>query len=382
MRVAINAIFFRPEIRGGAETYLLNLTRGLAQLSETEVSILTNQSSAEYLRAHSDVRVESLTTRDFSHARALVWEQRELPKALKWGQFDLVHTVGGRTPSRTISKFAQIVTLYDLQHRDLPKNFSNPQRIVRECTNRWNFLNADYFVAISNFTKQRFTEKYSIPESKIGVAHLGGTEEISVGGSFSGRGVHLSKNEPFYYYPASFAPHKNHEILFRAMQVCRERRGTVGFRLVLSGKGTEANSKLSELARSFGVSNEVDFLGIVDYAEVRQLMSTCLAVVIPSRYEGFGLPVIESISLGTPVISSTSGSLPEVIGSAGVLVSPDDAEKWADWMTTLGQNQALLTDLKKNAVKQRDAFTWEKCAKDTRIAYQIAIESHSKEICS
>jgi glycosyltransferase involved in cell wall biosynthesis len=136
------------------------------------------------------------------------------------------------------------------------------------------------------------------------------------------------------------------------------------------------------LARSFGVSNEVDFLGIVDYAEVRQLMSTCLAVVIPSRYEGFGLPVIESISLGTPVISSTSGSLPEVIGSAGVLVSPDDAEKWADWMTTLGQNQALLTDLKKNAVKQRDAFTWEKCAKDTRIAYQIAIESHSKEICS
>ena len=97
--------------------------------------------------------------------------------------------------------------------------------------------------------------------------------------------------------------------------------------------------------------------------------ASSLAFVYPSKYEGFGLPVVEAMAVGTPVITSNVSSLPEVAGDAAVLIPPDDEDAWAEAMAQLSGSSEKRADLKKLGVERAKLFSWEKCAKITRGIY-------------
>jgi glycosyltransferase involved in cell wall biosynthesis len=120
-----------------------------------------------------------------------------------------------------------------------------------------------------------------------------------------------------------------------------------------------------------GLQDVVRFTGFVSDDELPALYNAATLLALPSRYEGFGLPVLEAMACGTPVVCSNTSSLPEVAGQAALLVSPEDVQGWAEAITRLWNDDALLAQMRERGFAQAARFTWEHAARKTIEVYQV-----------
>jgi glycosyltransferase involved in cell wall biosynthesis len=254
---------------------------------------------------------------------------------------DVVHfpfTVPIPSPSKGV-RFAE--TAFDMQHRDLPELFSRPERLFRSFQYERPVRRADAVFTISEFSKSRIMHHLGIDESKIHVAYLG----VDVTRFTPNHG----ERDDFLFYPAKAWRHKNHARLFEAFALVRRRHP--GMRLVLTGGDIDSLGPLPD---------GVEWAGHVSLDELVRIYQRAAAVVFPSLYEGFGLPVVEAMAAGTPVASSTAGSLPEICGDAAVLFDPEDVEAIAD-----GIERALARsdELSRLGPPRAARFTWDACVR-------------------
>jgi glycosyltransferase involved in cell wall biosynthesis len=125
------------------------------------------------------------------------------------------------------------------------------------------------------------------------------------------------------------------------------------------------------LAREQGLDERcVRFIGLVDEKDKPALYRSAVALVFPSRYEGFGLMVLEAMACGTPVVGSNASSIPEVVGDGGVLLPPDDVAGMATALIRLATDEEFRADLSRRALAQAAKFSWERTARETLAAYQ------------
>ena len=150
-------------------------------------------------------------------------------------------------------------------------------------------------------------------------------------------------SHPFVLYPAVAYPHKNHEVLLRAL--ARLAADGVDVELVATGAPGPQDVKLDKLADELGVGNRCHRLGRIPPAVLDGLFRQAVAMVFPSRYEGYGLPVAEAMARGCPVVAADAGALPEVVGSGGLLLDPDDDAMWAEAIGTLACDAEARRDL-------------------------------------
>jgi glycosyltransferase involved in cell wall biosynthesis len=233
-----------------------------------------------------------------------------------------------------------VVTLLDVQHHDLPTLFGRPERAYRSVTYDNAARKADAVITISDFCKRRIVRQLGIEPSQVHVAHLGVRAEEFTAGARS--------REPFLLYPARGWAHKNHETLFAAFRLLRSRHPRL--ELVLTG------ARPHELPSP---PPGVQVRGQVSRAELVDLYSRAAALVFPSRYEGFGLPPLEAMASGCPVAAADAGSLPEVVGDAGVLFDPLDAE---DVARAVEEAIDTADELRPRGLQRADRFTWSACA--------------------
>ena len=143
------------------------------------------------------------------------------------------------------------------------------------------------------------------------------------------------------------------------------------FPLVISGyQGWESE----ELHRLFDIGSQrgwIKYLGYTDQHSLSVLFSACRAFLFPSRYEGFGLPVLEAMAAGTPVITSNVSSLPEVAGEAGLMVDPDDVDQLTHYISDIILNDSLCAELIERGFLQNAKFSWANCAGETIKAYKL-----------
>lgn len=125
-------------------------------------------------------------------------------------------------------------------------------------------------------------------------------------------------------------------------------------------------------ARARGIGQRVRFIGPVADVDRPALLTLARALVFPSRYEGFGLPPLEALACGTPVICAAASSLPEVVGDAALLVSPDDVVGWAEAIERLWRDDALVAELQRRGRLQAAGFSWPATARATRAVYREA----------
>ncbi|WNZ54758.1 glycosyltransferase family 1 protein [Microbulbifer sp. MKSA007] len=123
--------------------------------------------------------------------------------------------------------------------------------------------------------------------------------------------------------------------------------------------------KVEEVVERLGLSEKVEILGYVEDAQLPDLYSNARALLIPSLYEGFGLPIVEAFSQGTPVLTSNCGAMKEVAGDAALLVNPLDVEGMARGLVKLTTEQALVERLQRNALARLNMFCWERSAAKT-----------------
>jgi glycosyltransferase involved in cell wall biosynthesis len=252
---------------------------------------------------------------------------------------------------------AVLLTVVDVQHLFHPENIPLSERLFRRATYPPALRRADHVAAISEFTRSTLLERCGLAPEKVTAVPLGYEPRGSAADAPTDR-----VTGPYLYYPAATFPHKNHAVLLRSYAALR-RRGVLAEKLVFTGMKTGGWPALQALARREGIAEDVIHLGFLPYGELRRVYAGANAVLFPSRYEGFGIPVVEAaVEFRKKVITSRLPVLDEI----GV---PRDRQ------IDFEDPDALLAALRLAGptVLEREPSTWRECAARTlELARRIA----------
>jgi glycosyltransferase involved in cell wall biosynthesis len=241
-----------------------------------------------------------------------------------------------------------IAQVHDLIHLDYPDTLTRRDRLWRH----FNLLKLTWRKAIfqvsSEFTRQRLHVAYSIPLERIHRTYL------PIHGRFSVDKA--SGADPYFLYPARAWPHKNHENLLYAQKIYRQKLGPRAWKLVFTAGHDQRSEKLRSLASSLGLETELKFQGEVGEQELNRIYQSASALIFPSRYEGFGIPLIEAMYFGLPIICGRGGSQPEVAGEAALYVNVEDPEDIAGAMIRLTEDRILREQLVAKGKRQLQTF--------------------------
>ncbi|MGI9606995.1 MAG: glycosyltransferase family 4 protein [Acidimicrobiales bacterium] len=364
--VGLNLLFLRPGIVGGSESYATRLIDALsAQASTIEARPIC---TALAQRAHPKRLADALLApRGFDRPAArTVLERTWLPRMLRTGGFDLVHHVGGTLPTR--SELPAVVTVHDLQPLDLPHNFSAVKRRWLAHAIPQAIRGASVVTTPSDLVASQIVERFGIdPARVIPVPVFAPPSTASSHERPSSRVESLLGRGPVFLYPAMTLAHKNHKMLFEAFGAAHP-SGDAS--LVCVGSTGRDDASIREVADRVA---SVHMLGHVPTADLSALLTRATAVVFPSRYEGFGLPVLEAQRAETPVIASSAGAIPEVAGDGAMLLDPDDVDGWAAALADppAGEARRRLVDAgRRNAERYGPKVT----AEAQLAAYRLAVE--------
>ena len=342
-----------PGAMGGSETYARALTRELAGSSDVDATAFVAAIGAGFSQGVPERVVPGVDGGGSTRSRLTTLVQaarRRRAIRASWADAAVVHYPFTAPVPRPAASTAVVVSLLDVQHRDLPDLFSRAERAYRRRFYDAAARRADVVVTISEFAKSRIVALLGIDPERIVVAPLGvDASEFE---------PNLGPRENFLLYPARGWPHKNHAALFEAFSLLRAQDASL--RLVLTGGALDGLG---------AVPAGVEVRGLVGRSELRQLYRTARALVFPSLYEGFGLPPLEAMASVCPVAASRAGALPETCGDAAVLFDAHRPEAIAD-----GVHEAFARsdDLRERGLVRARSFTWAACATAHERAYRQA----------
>jgi glycosyltransferase involved in cell wall biosynthesis len=174
---------------------------------------------------------------------------------------------------------------------------------------------------------------------------------------------------PFILALGVIEPRKNLRLLFDAYRILRDRHDLPHLLVVVGRRGWLWEDTIEHAERS-PYAADIRFVGFVPDGDLPALYSAASVFAFPSLYEGFGLPPLEAMACGTPVVSSSSSSLPEVVGEAGLLIDPHDAEGLADALERLLLDEQLHAEYRRRGLDQAATFTWQAAAQALLGVYQ------------
>ena len=257
------------------------------------------------------------------------------------------------------------VTVVDLLHRHFPQQFGSFECWLRHRKDRQIVTQAETILCISETTRRDLRQTFAIPDHRMRTVHLAGSGNVMRPASA------MEPEVPYLLYPANAYPHKNHAGLIAAFQQFRLAHPEVPGRLVLTGG---RSPQLSRLLRNSTARDQIEHLGYVSAERLAELYAGCRAVVFPSLFEGFGIPILEAMEHGKPIYCSDLPVLREVAGDSVSYFEPSSTDSLAaalrDAFTATAQTAATQ---KYPAVLQR--FSWERCARDTYTALADAVDA-------
>ena len=379
-RVGINLLWMLPGVVGGSETYMTRLLSGIAERpSEFDYTIFALPqlaSSHPELERSFNVSYAPLSGqwKSFRIAGENTWLAAQCRKR----RIDLVHHAGGVVPF--VHRSRPLLTIHDLQYLFYPEYFTRTKLSYLRAMVPRSAEAARLVLTPSEFSRRCVIERLGIDPSIVRVVPHGislSATKVSLGDVRA----RYSLDGPFFVYPAASYPHKNHLLLLEAFS--RLRRTHPDALLVLTGAkawrewsvARAMGERIEAEIAALGLGDSVRRLGYVPSQDLAALYSEAAALTFPSRFEGFGAPVLEAMARGCPVIASDATALPEVLGEAGLLVSPDNASHWTDAMRDLLENSELAGTYRKAGLQRAEDFGWARSASLLEDSYRHALET-------
>jgi glycosyltransferase involved in cell wall biosynthesis len=281
---------------------------------------------------------------------ARLWSQVRLPLALQPAHPDLLFVPAHSIPFGWLGKSLTVV--HDLAFERHPEAYSIAQRSYLQLTTRWAALRCPLLIAPSDSTRKDLIELYHVAPERVRVVPLGGGEQAERVTAPAKTLAELGLDGPFVLQVGRIETRKNQSAALAAVERLN------GVTLVVAGP--ESDAALSQRLRA---SPRCRVLGRVDQPTLELLYRRARTVVVPSLYEGFGLPVLEAMARGQVVVAARASSLPEVGGDAAIYVDdPNDPAELAAALETAIGNRAVRARLVRAARKQAAGFTWDRCA--------------------
>ncbi|MEX5637536.1 glycosyltransferase family 4 protein [Parafrankia sp. FMc2] len=366
--VGINLLSLIPRMVGGAETAALGLLGELAQQRPAghELSLFCLDS---FVREHPEVAVR-FNTKVLpinGHIRPLrvLGENSWLAAEARRSKIDVMHHMGNVIPPGC--GVPGVVTIYDLQPFDIPENFSRVKTFYLRSVAPRSANRARAVITPSNFARNSVIDRFGIPPERVRIIHLGveePTSQMSIAEVRERYGI----RGRWFVFNAVTSRHKNHEMLLRAFAKVAEKEPDVI--LVLTGGQGRAEETVRRDIESLGLSKRVLRPGRVPRPDLIGILRGAVALTFPSCYEGFGLPVVEAMSLGTPVLAADATALPEIVGDGGRLIDPTDVDAWAGAMLGLLDDEQERQQLIRMGLGRAQSFSWAAAAEQTFRVYR------------
>jgi glycosyltransferase involved in cell wall biosynthesis len=315
-------------------------------------------------------RVTTLPTRN--PAVRILWEQLWQPVELRRERIDLLHSMAFVQP--LVLGCAGVVTIYDLSFFLFPQRLPSWRRAYLRWGTASSARRATRVIAISSSTKHDIVRLLGVSESKVDVVACGVDDDFRpIESKEQLESLRRKRHLPpeMLLFVGTLEPRKNLTTLLRSYALLRQRFDPPP--LVVGGPKGWHHEEVFALAEELGLQEHVRFPGYIPRDELPHWYNAALLFVYPSLYEGFGLPPLEAMACGTPVVASNTSALPEVVGDAGLLVEPTDAEGMADAMYRVLADSELKDTLRAKGLERARAFSWQRAARETARTYDRAM---------
>lgn len=359
MRIGIDArISFYSQ--AGIGQYTRQLIRALSEIvTDDEIIILRSRKDKADLVQDHHFQQRSLWTP--SHHR---FEQITLPLEIAWCDLQLLHSPDFIPPLRRNCK--SVITIHDLAFLQFPN------MLTRESARYYGQIdeavhNTDHIIAVSESTKRDIVRLLGVPDRQISVIYEAANpvfQPLDRGQAADWVQAKFGIAGSFVLFVSTIEPKKNLGTLLRAYRQLLDKYH-VEARLVVAGARGWLYESVFEQVEQLGLSQDISFLGRLSNDDLLQLYNAAAVFVHPALYEGFGLTPLEAMACGTPVIVSNVSSLPEVVGDAGLLVDPEDAEHMAVSMWRVLKTRELWQELREKGLQRASNFSWAKTAEQT-----------------
>ncbi|HEU0001634.1 MAG TPA: glycosyltransferase family 1 protein [Ktedonobacteraceae bacterium] len=387
MRIAINAqlLSYSDTYRnGGISRYIRHLLTAIArQPGQHEYTVFVNgQDTLQRLRQEQDggagityVPVEWPEDRPVSR---VVWEQQRLPALLRERRIEVFHSPANVLPERLPRECAGVVTLHDLAFLLYPEVLTRAKRAYHRIFTMRSLRRATMIIAVSNSTKKDAIKLAGIAPEKIQTVYP------CIDARFSNVITNEAKqnfwrehglDDGYLLYLGTLEPRKNIPALLEAYRELREFYSRKEKLALVGGKGWFYDEIFAQ-AQKLGLASEVLFPGYVSNEEQLLWYAGASAFAYPSLYEGFGLPVAESLACGVPVVTSNVSSLPEAGSDIALTVDPLDSHALAMALQQALTDEALRQRCRELAPTVSQRFSAETMAQRTIAVYEQAATLH------
>jgi glycosyltransferase involved in cell wall biosynthesis len=360
MKILYDHQIFSFQEYGGVSRYFFELSEHLSQLENVQLKFSMLFSNNEYIRDNPVIRsIPFFSGNKSAVKKKLIWKfnQALSSAAVVIGNYDIFHpTYYHPYYLKLPVRKPTVLTCHDLIQEKFIKEEAATLKIKKQ-----SLTNASKIIAISENTKRDLMDYYAIPESKIDVVYLA-SSFANVGGEAGESG----NGEDYLLFVGNRDGYKNFSLMLYALAPLLRGR-TSAYLYCCGGGGFKAEEvrlarelKIIDKLRYFGASNE----------QLQALYKGAIALIYPSLYEGFGIPILEAMSCGCPVITSNVSSLPEVGGKAALYFDPTDKDSIyhaAETIMNAGSTRSALID---EGYRQNAKFTWNKTAGETYNVYK------------
>lgn len=330
--------------RSGTENYSFQLLKAFSKIDHKNQYIIYLRLQGLTLRSWPDnFKFENL---NFKY----LWTQVGLALQTFKDNLDVLFVPAHTLPIIRKLGLKTVVTVHDLGSQYLPQMHQLKQRLYLSFMQKRQLQGATKIIAVSKATKEDLVRKIGIDPQKISVIYEGFDKRLFK--------YYNLKPKNYYLFIGTVQPRKNLERVIRAVSYTKAN-------LVIAGQKGWLSDEIYKLPKKLGIENRVKFLGYVPDEKLPKLYSGAIALVFPSLFEGFGLPILEAQACGCPVITSNVSSMPEIAGKGAILVNPYSVDDIKNAMLKLSMNHELKTKLTKLGLENIKRFSWEKCARET-----------------
>lgn len=317
---------------------------------------------------------------DIYKALPAIWRRYGMVKAIKDYGIDIYHGVSNELPNGIGKSGAKtVVTVHDLIFERFPQTYHLDERYVHRWKIKYACRVADAVIAISQQTKNDLVEFYNVPAEKITVVYqtcspifqriVSDNEKLEIKKLYN-------LPDKYFLFVSSIAPRKNLITICKAMIALKEQ---LQVPLVVIGNGKKEKEEVRDLMEANGVAHLLILLNempqsqqarFVNSADLPAIYQQALALIYPSIFEGFGIPLVEALYSNLPVISSNAGCLPEVGGDAALYFEPHDINTLAQHLLNVSNDTQLIASMMSKGKIQAEKFSNEQYADSMMALYK------------
>lgn len=369
--------------RTGDETYTLQLIKSLARVDKKNTYFLYTSASADKdinkIKNLLNIENKNFKIKTVRAINRFLWTAWALPRQVKKDKVDILH-VQYITPLFATNNLKIITTIHDVSFARHPQFIDKKDLWLLKLFIPLSLKRADKIIAVSKFTKQEIADIYNIRESKIEVIYNGGVAQEFLE-EYSREEVLRFKEKygiikPYILYLGTLQPRKNIPFLIKVfVQLKQQYKGNEfidDLELVLRGSRNGHNydqgidiimEKVKQKNKQ--IYKQIKFVGYVSNEEAPLIFAGAEAFCFPSIYEGFGLPLLEAMTMQTPTVASDIQCFKEIANSASLLAKTNNLDDWTKKLYDITTNKNLQNKYIELGKSRALNFSWDKNAKKT-----------------